>query len=175
MTYLDSITLIRTIPCLAEPGKIIVVGKPSRTLEEVLPYLATLPGVLAWNPRAIALTFRRQPGFLTIQRDQIFFIQVKDVEEGLSLLGSLKDAINAVWEKRDDLVAVTNFKRAPSHLDIWELLPRTNCGHCGEATCLTFAVALIQQKRTLEECIAIHSDTDYADRRAALLALMPAL
>jgi ArsR family metal-binding transcriptional regulator len=175
MTYLDSITLVRTIPCLAEPGKIIVVGKPTRTLEEALPYLATLPGVTAWNPRAIALTFRRQPGFLTIQRDQIFITQVKDVEEGLSLLNSLKDAINTVWEKREDLVAVTNFKRAPNHLDIWELLPRTNCSLCGEATCLAFAVALMQQNRTLDECPAIQADLNYADRRAALSAMIPAL
>jgi len=172
MTYLDSITLVRTIPCLAEPGKIIVVGKPNRTLEEALPYLATLPGVIAWNPRAMALTFRRQPGFLTIQRDQIFITQVKDVEEGLSLLNSLIDAINSVWEKREDLVAVTNFKRAPSHLDIWELLPRTNCGQCGEATCLAFAVALIQQNRALDECLILASDPEFADRRVALDAIL---
>lgn len=172
MTYLDSITLVRTIPCLAEPGKIIVVGKPNRTLEEALPYLATLPGVIAWNPRAMALTFRRQPGFLTIQRDQIFITQVKDVEEGLSLLNSLIDAINSVWEKREDLVAVTHFKRAPSHLDIWELLPRTNCGQCGEATCLAFAVALIQQNRALDECLILASDPEFADRRVALDAIL---
>jgi len=47
MSYLESITLIKTLPCLAEPGKIIVIGNPSQTLDGVLPYLATLPGVIA--------------------------------------------------------------------------------------------------------------------------------
>lgn len=46
MSYLTSITLIKTLPCLAEPGKVIVIGEPSRKLDEVLPYLATLPGVI---------------------------------------------------------------------------------------------------------------------------------
>ena len=172
MTYLDSITLVRTIPCLAEPGKIIVVGKPSRTLEEVLPYLATLPGVLAWNPRAIALTFRRQPGFLTLQRDQIFFIQVKDVDEGLSLLGSLRDAINAVWEKRDDLVAVTNFEtcsKPPGYLGAstpHQLRPMRGShlsGVCGGSdTAKTDAGRMSDS----------HSDPEFADRRVALDAIL---
>ena len=32
MSYLESISLIKTLPCLAEPGKIIVIGNPSRSL-----------------------------------------------------------------------------------------------------------------------------------------------
>jgi ArsR family metal-binding transcriptional regulator len=48
--YLEAISLSRTTPCLAEPGKIIVTGRPSRRLDEVLPYLAALPGVIAYNP-----------------------------------------------------------------------------------------------------------------------------
>lgn len=170
--YLESISLTKTLPCLAEPGKIIVVGKPSRLLDDVLPYLATLPGVIAWNPEAHALTFRRQPGFLTLYSDKILIIQVKDTEEGLDLLAALKEAINAVWERRSELVAVTAGKRAPRHLDIWVLLPRTNCRQCGEATCLAFAVSLLQQKRELFECIPLQTDSGLADHLVALQAML---
>lgn len=48
-----------TLPCLAEPGKNIVIGKPDRLLDDVVPYLATLPGVIAYNPETHTLTFRR--------------------------------------------------------------------------------------------------------------------
>ncbi len=48
--YLESITLTKTLPWLAEPGKIIVIGAPNRALDEVIPYLATLPGIIAYNP-----------------------------------------------------------------------------------------------------------------------------
>ena len=61
--FLNTIVLTRTLPCLAEPGKIIVIGKPDRTLDEVIPYLATLPGVIAYNPDTCTLTFRRPRGF----------------------------------------------------------------------------------------------------------------
>jgi ArsR family metal-binding transcriptional regulator len=172
MTYLDSITLTRTLPCLAEPGKIIVIGKPSHPLDEVIPYLATLPSIIAYNPDQRTLTFRRQPGFLSLQREEVYITQVKDVQEGLELLAALTESVNAVWEHRHELVAVTTSKRTPRPLDIWELLPRTNCKQCGEATCMAFAVGLIQHNRTLMECPILASDPNLSDRQVAIKAML---
>jgi ArsR family metal-binding transcriptional regulator len=172
MKYLDSITLTKTLPCLAEPGRIIVIGKPNRLFEEVLPYLATLPGVIAWNPETLTLTFRRPHGFMTLSNDKVTITQVVDTAEGLELFATLTDAVNAVWEKRAELTAVTAKKRAPRHLDIWELLPRSNCGQCNEATCLAFAVGVVQQKRLLTECPPLQSDSAFADRKATLEAML---
>lgn len=172
MKYLDSITLTKTLPCLAEPGRIIVIGKPNRPLDEVIPYLATLPGVIAYNPETCTLTFRRPHGFMTLYADKVYITQVVDTNEGLELFAALKEAVNAVWEKRPELVAVTAKKRAPRHLDIWELLPRTNCRQCGEATCLAFAVGLLQQKRELAECLPLQSDPSFAERKATLDAML---
>lgn len=173
MTYIDSLTLVRTLPCLAEPGRIIVIGKPSSPLEEVLPYLATLPGVIAFNPHQSALTFRRQPGFLTLQREQVYITQIKDVDEGLELLLALKDSINLVWEKRDELVAVTENKRTPRPFDVWTMLSRTNCRECGEATCMAFVVGLLQEKRFVHECAPLQRDKNFLERRATLEAMLP--
>ena len=37
-------------------------------------------------------------------------------------------------------------------LDIYKLLPKTNCKDCGFATCLAFAMALAQKKVLLDKC-----------------------
>lgn len=37
-------------------------------------------------------------------------------------------------------------------LDIYKLLPKTNCKDCGFATCLAFAMALAQKKVSLDKC-----------------------
>jgi len=95
--YLENLILTKILPCLAEPGKIIVIGKPNRLLDEIIPYLATLPGVIAYNPETRTLTFRRQPGFMTLYPDKVYITQVKDVDEGLELLNALVEAINATW------------------------------------------------------------------------------
>jgi ArsR family metal-binding transcriptional regulator len=170
--FLDAITLVNTLPCLAEPGKIIVIGKPSQPLINVIPYLATLPDVLAYNPTTCTLTFRRQRGFMTLYADKVYITQVKDVEEGLELLKALTDAINATWAHRAELVAVTTARSAPRLLDIWALLPQTNCKQCGEAACLAFTTALLQHKRLLSECPVLVSDPAFNDRQAALKTML---
>ena len=60
--FLEVFALYQTLPCLAEPGKIIIVDKPDRLLTDVIPYLAALPGVSVYNPDTGTITFRRQPG-----------------------------------------------------------------------------------------------------------------
>ena len=41
---------------------------------------------------------------------------------------------------------------ALSGLDIYKLLPKTNCKECGFATCLAMAMALAQKKISLDKC-----------------------
>ena len=41
---------------------------------------------------------------------------------------------------------------ALSGLDIFKLLPKTNCKECGRPTCLAFAMQLAQKKASLDEC-----------------------
>jgi ArsR family metal-binding transcriptional regulator len=109
---------------------------------------------------------------MTLYSDRVYITQVVDTSEGLELLDALTDAVNAVWEKRAELTAVTAKKRTPRHLDIWELLPRSNCGMCGESTYLAFAVAIIQHKRSLVECPPLQSDSSFVDRKATLEAML---
>jgi len=170
--YLDKIALARTLPCLAERGKIVIIGEPDRPIDEVIPYMATLPGVIAYNPATCALTLRRQPGFMTLYPDQVYMVQVTDAQEGRELLDALRDAVNMVWERRASLAPVTTRKAAPGHMDIWSLLPQTNCGRCGEATCLAFAVTLLQHRHELTDCPPLQEEGDFEDRRATLEAML---
>ncbi len=173
MPFLDALMLTKTLPCLADPGKCIVIGRPSRNLDGVLPLVAAVaPNVIAFNPAAGTLTLRRQPGFITFYPDRVMITQVKHADEGLELLGAVRDLVNQCWEHRDTIQPVTTARRAPRPLDVWTLLPQTNCKQCGEATCMAFAFMLIQSRRTLEECPALINDVTFAERRAQLAALL---
>lgn len=170
--YLDSIALTRTLPCLAEPGKIIVIGKPNRSLDEVIPYLATLPSVIAYNPETLTLTFRRQPGFITLYPEKVYITKVRNSEEGLELLRNLTAAINTTWDRREELIASTKARRAPGWLDILTQLPQTNCKQCGLPTCMAFAAALLQNNAVLTDCVPLVSDPALGERRSALEAML---
>jgi ArsR family metal-binding transcriptional regulator len=170
--FLEFITLIRTLPCLAEPGRIIVIGEPSRKLDDVLPYLATLPNVITYNPEAKTLTLRRQPGFISLYSEKAYITKVKDTDEGLELFKALVEAINATWEHRDALVALATRKFAPRSLYIWALLLQTNYQQCVEATCMAFACNLLLQKRDLVEFIPLRADEAFSERKLTLEAMV---
>ena len=46
--------------------------------------------------------------------------------------------------------------------EIYNLLPKTNCKECGEATCMAFAVALLRQAKKIEDCPPL-KDRQYQD------------
>jgi ArsR family metal-binding transcriptional regulator len=173
MAFLDSLTLTKTLPCLADPGKIIVIAQPSRNLDGLLPLVAAVaPNIISFNPAVGTLMLRRQPGFITFYPDTVMITQVKDSDEGLQLLSAVRDLINQCWDQRDTIQPVTAMRRAPRPLDVWTLLPQSNCKRCGEATCMAFAFGLLQQKRTVEECPVIAGDATFVDRRAQLAAMV---
>ncbi|ADP77322.1 acetyl-CoA decarbonylase/synthase gamma subunit [Methanothermus fervidus DSM 2088] len=37
-------------------------------------------------------------------------------------------------------------------MDIYKLLPKTNCGRCGESSCMAFATKLLEKKKKIEDC-----------------------
>lgn len=174
MAFVESVQLVKTLPCLAEPGKLIVIGWPSRSLDGVLPLVAAVaPNVIAFNPAAGTLTLRRKPGFITFYPDRVMITQVMDSDEGLDLLDAVRDLLNQCWAHRDTIQPVTGVRRAPRPLDVWTLLPQTNCKQCGEATCMAFAFALLLNKQVPDACLPLASDPAFADRRAQLEAMMP--
>jgi hypothetical protein len=103
MTLLNSLAVVKTLPCLADPGKIIVVGEADAALDGVLPLLnAMLPNVVSYNPFAGVMTLRRRPGLITIYPRRVMITQVGGVEEGLALLAAMRDLLNLTWARREE-------------------------------------------------------------------------
>ena len=167
-TLLDSLALVKTLPCLADPGKIIVIGETDAAIDGALPLLnAILPNVISYHPFAGIMTLRRRPGLITIYPRQVMITHVTDVEEGLVLLAAVRDLLNQTWARRDEIQPRAGGRRVPRPLDIYELLPRTNCRACGEATCMAFAFGLLEQRHQPEECPSL-ADSGFAAQRRTL-------
>jgi ArsR family metal-binding transcriptional regulator len=111
---------------------------------------------------------------LTFYPDKVMITQVKDTAEGLELLEAVRDLLNQCWARRDTIQPVTAARRAPRPLDVWALLPQTNCKQCGEATCMAFAFALLLHQRPLADCPILTTEPAFAARRAQLQEMAPA-
>ncbi len=152
----SGLRLIKTLPCLAEPGKLIVIAESDQPLDGVLPLLnAILPNVISYNPMAGVMTLRRHPGLITLYPQKVMITQVADVRDGLEMLAAVRDLLNRIWERRDEIQPKAEGRRVPRPLDIYELLPRSNCGSCGEATCMAFAFGLLEARHQPEECTGL--------------------
>ena len=56
-------------------------------------------------------------------------------------------------------------------MEVYQLLPMTNCKKCGDATCMAFAVKLINGEEELEKCTPLFEEGKYKDKLEKLQAM----
>lgn len=59
-----------------------------------------------------------------------------------------------------------------SAMEIYMLLPKTNCKKCGDSTCMAFAVALLSGSRKIDECPPLVEEDKYRTFKAKLEELI---
>lgn len=57
-------------------------------------------------------------------------------------------------------------------MDIYPLLPQTNCGECGEANCMAFATKAAEYTIGIKACTPLYREKQYAAKREKLEELM---
>jgi acetyl-CoA decarbonylase/synthase complex subunit gamma len=65
--------------------------------------------------------------------------------------------------------------RELSPIDIYKLLPRTNCKECGEENCIAFAAKLVNRETTIEKCPPLLIKEDEATYKQLKELLKPAI
>ena len=167
----DSIKITHVLPCLADASKIRFHAEPSADLKEVLPYLnAVLPGAI-YNHAIPALTFRKEQRILCLHRCLVTGAKVDDVEDARSVLDWLTNLINDTWARRAEITPSYERRERLTPLVIYKLLPGMNCGRCGFATCLAFAVELAAERKNVLQCAPLF-DAPFVEKRHLLLTLL---
>ena len=168
---LHSYRITRVLPCIADPMKIRVIAEVSEEIQEVFPYLnAVLKGCI-YNHAANTLTIRKDQILITLHALHITLAKIEDEEEAEKILGFLKDLINETYESRAKIEPNYSMAAELKALDIFKLLPETNCKKCGEPTCLAFAVKLVGRNIEIVKCDPLFSE-GYQDKQKALLELL---
>jgi DNA-binding CsgD family transcriptional regulator/ArsR family metal-binding transcriptional regulator len=73
-------------------------------------------------------------------------------DQALNFAQRLIDFFNNLNVKKDSLKANYKKFKPVSVLDIYKILPQTNCQECGFATCLAFAAALSKGQTSPDQC-----------------------
>jgi ArsR family metal-binding transcriptional regulator len=133
----------QSVHCIAHLGK---------DISEVLPYLNTVLGGSTYTQEPPAVTFKVHGKLITVHAQQIAINALKDEEEAEKILQWLKQEINDAWAKRDKIKPSFQGISKPQVLEVLKLLPRTNCGHCGQTTCMVFALLVTEGVKGAEDC-----------------------
>jgi ArsR family metal-binding transcriptional regulator len=170
---LNSYKITRTLPCLADPEKIRVIAEISDEIHEVFPFLNSILNGCIYNHPALTLTIKKDGKLFTLHAHHITLAKIEDEKEAEEILIWLKNLINETYEKRDQIEPNYSMAAELKALDIFKLLPGTNCKRCGEPTCLAFAVKLVGRDTEIAECDPLFSEK-YHEKRNVLLDLLKA-
>ena len=162
---------VTTPPC--EPGaeRFSAVARLVTDISEILPTLnATMRGAV-YNDTAPALTWKKGGHNVAFHPHQIAVSNVEDRDAAVKEVEGLIRLVNRTWVRRDEIEPDREMHRRPGPLDIYKLLPQTNCRACGQPTCYTFALKLTAGQVKLSDCPEIQ-EPEYAGQWAQLRGMV---
>ncbi|MFO7958222.1 MAG: (Fe-S)-binding protein [Candidatus Brocadiia bacterium] len=154
-------------PCVADETKIRIVAHISGDLTEVFPYMNAEMKGASYNVHGPTFTFMDGYRMITGYPGRIAVAKADEIVDAWRVLDELRCRANEIWARRGDIEPSYERREKPPALEICKRLPGTNCGACGEATCLAFAVKLHAGEARLSECRPVF-EGDYRHMKEAL-------
>jgi len=157
-----------------DPSKEVLhaIGDFTADLAPVLPHLnAELGG---WDYDAVnhVLLLKLSQGkWITLHRHQVAIRGCRDMEEAHALAAWIKGQINEVHERREEITPRYTGQAGLKVMEIFKLLPMTNCKACGLATCMAYAAALREGEISLRDCPPFW-EAKFQERREKLQAYL---
>ena len=139
-------------------------------VSEVLPYINAKVEKGEFIPGIPVLVWREGGRRYALRPREIAISGLVDRDHAEELVAATVEWINSVWDDRESIEPSYATFEKPKVLDIYKLLPRTNCKECGAPTCMAFADMLAGEKKTLSECPALKDD-ECADKRSQLMEM----
>jgi len=158
-------------PCNPSSETVNAVVAFDEDLTELLPYLNAALGPGLYNREVPFLRLVTGGRPITIHPHNIAIAKVRDRQQANEILARLKGQINSVNDRRAEIQPSYESIGQFTALDVFKLLPRSNCGQCGAATCLAFAVGVAQAERDVQDCPPLLSE-EFAGQRQKLLELV---
>ena len=147
------------LPCFTTPGYIRFTAQADREIADVIPiiFLMFPPGKTNYSVKENTLTLRAFNRMITFfPNGKIAVTNTRDKQEAEEILQKIIDIINKAYRSylkygkpsKETIEAAAKL----SWMDIYNSLPKTNCGECGYQTCSAFAVSLLQGETKLSKC-----------------------
>ncbi len=88
----------------------------------------------------------------TLYTKDVMAVAFASQDQALKFAQRLINFLNKLYSQKDSIKPSFKKYKAIAVLDIFNLLPQTNCKKCGYLTCMAFAGALSQRQATPDKC-----------------------
>lgn len=155
---------VETSKCDSSATRLRAVAEFEVDVSCVFPYLNSRFPDCEYSPKVPAIRLK-SGGRVYAIHPRMIVTGVHDISEAQPAFGHIRDVINDTWERRSGIEPQERPRVRASALEVFRQLPRTNCGVCGEKTCMAFAVKLASGEARLEECTPLDASARERLRR----------
>ncbi len=173
--FLKTITLCYVAPCMADESKIRLIAYFDRDISEIMPYLNSVIKGASYNKNAPTLTYGRERRLINLYNIKVTVAKADDIIDAWKILDEVRNLINKTYEERETIQPNYEGKVKVTALQIYGWLPKTNCRRCGEATCLAFALKLLQGGQKLTACVPLTREPVFSENRKIMQEMVEAL
>ncbi|MDH5437926.1 MAG: hypothetical protein OEX76_03385 [Candidatus Bathyarchaeota archaeon] len=154
---IEKIEISEITPCLSDPERIKFLAQTDKPLGDVLPILYLSIPNAKYSEKLGSLSYTHQQHLITIfSTGKIGMTYVKDRNEAEQLIAEAKDLINRalIYLKKHGKPnpKLLESKKKLSPMEIYKMLPQTNCKECGEDGCYVFGIKLLSGEKNLNQC-----------------------
>ena len=157
-----------------DPGKEVLhsIATFEADISPVFPYLNAELGGWDYDRLNHVVLLKLSAGkWITLQPHELAIRGARDQEEVQALLAWIKGQINDVYARRDRITPRYTSQAGLKVMEIFQLLPRSNCRACGYATCMAYAAALREGEISPNDCPPLH-EAAHREKGEKLLAYL---
>ena len=159
------------IECMPTSTKFNAIVDLEVDIGDLLPYLATVIRGCTYIHGMGELNYMDKGHIIAIKSGKITVTALADEAEARQVCEELRNTINQVDKQRESITPTLRKHARLDPLAVYRELPRTNCGECGEATCMAFAARVVSRELTANGC-KILLEKEYTRQRDRLYQML---
>lgn len=160
---------LTNIDCLRGATSFNVIMELKGSVGPLMPYLAASLNGCSYVHGADEISLMDDGHIVVIYPERLTLTDVKDLREADALCEKYYRILRGVGERRDRIEPVYSKKNRTRVLDILQALPKTNCGACGDPSCVAFASRVYRREAALARCPSLPAESPAYVRLLALL------
>ncbi len=141
-------------------------------ISEVFPYLNAQWKEAIYSPAARQITLRFEGHAVALKPHEITISNLPDRDTAAIQMEKIIAAINRIWMDRDNLTPLHTARKRLVAMEVYRLLPQTNCKRCGQTSCFAFAGQITVGEAEVKACTPLFDEPQYAEKRQALLDML---